>query len=43
MAGVLSLEEIEAFKWVLNGFFDKFQRNGNAKNQSPASMSPPAT
>ena len=38
-----SEEEIEAFKRVLNGFFDKFQRNGNAKNQSPASMSPPTT
>ena len=38
-----SEEEIEAFKRVLNGFFDKFQRNGNAKNQSPASMPPPTT
>ncbi|MFH1078952.1 MAG: MarR family transcriptional regulator [Pseudomonadota bacterium] len=34
--------EIEAFKRVLNGFFDKFQRNGAAKNQPSAPMSPVA-
>jgi DNA-binding MarR family transcriptional regulator len=34
-----SEEEIEAFKRILNGFFDKFQRNGAAKNQPPVPQS----
>jgi DNA-binding MarR family transcriptional regulator len=32
--------EIEAFKRVLNGFFNKFQRNGAVKNQPSAPLSP---
>jgi DNA-binding MarR family transcriptional regulator len=35
-----SVEEIEAFKRVLNGFFLKFQRNGVVKNQPSAPLSP---
>ncbi len=35
-----SSEEIESFKHVLNGFFDKFQRNGAVKNQAAAPLSP---
>jgi DNA-binding MarR family transcriptional regulator len=35
-----SAEEIEAFKRVLNGFFDKFQRNGAVKNQPSLPLSP---
>lgn len=34
-----SAEEIEAFKRVLNGFFDKFQRNGAVKNRPSAPLS----
>jgi DNA-binding MarR family transcriptional regulator len=44
-----SKEEIEAFKRVLNGFFDKFkniklrfQRNGAARNQPSVPLSPAA-
>lgn len=37
-----SPEEIETFKRVLDGFFDKFQRNGAARNQSSAPLSPAA-
>jgi DNA-binding MarR family transcriptional regulator len=37
-----SAEEIEAFKRVLNGFFDKFQRNGAVKNQPSTPLSPSA-
>lgn len=37
-----SVEDIEAFKRVLNGFFDKFQRNGAARNQPSAPLSPTA-
>ena len=32
--------EIEVFKRVLNGFFDKFQRNGVEKNQPSMPLSP---
>ncbi|PKN60384.1 MAG: hypothetical protein CVU53_03330 [Deltaproteobacteria bacterium HGW-Deltaproteobacteria-11] len=35
-------QEIEAFKRVLNGFFDKFKRNGAVKNQPSAPLSPSA-
>jgi DNA-binding MarR family transcriptional regulator len=35
-------KEIEVFKRVLNGFFDKFQRNGAKKNQ-PSELSPSVT
>jgi DNA-binding MarR family transcriptional regulator len=37
-----SAEEIEAFKRVLNGLFDKFQRNGAVKNQPSTPISPSA-
>ena len=37
-----SREEIEAFKRVLNGIFNKFQRNGAVKNQPSAPLSPAA-
>lgn len=33
-----SREEIETFKRVLNGFFDKFQRNSSARNQNSAPL-----
>ena len=38
-----SVEEIESFKQVLNGFFDKFQRNGAVRHQPSAPLSPAAT
>jgi DNA-binding MarR family transcriptional regulator len=37
-----SEEEMEAFKRVLNGFFDKFQRNGAVRYQPSTPLSPTA-